>query len=452
MKKLWDTIAAPATSPVGSTIGIVRISGSKTLEILHKILDKKVKNPKKVYIRKIVDKENNKTVDEGIVFFFKKPFSYTGENMAEIQCHGGYITVEKIYSLVLKNGARAAERGEFTKRAFLNGKVDLTQAESVNSFIKAQNSLIAQNSSKMMNGIFSKRIKKLREILIEIIASCEAWIDFPEDDVDEISSKYLTNKLNTIFKQLNLMIQSYSIYEKLTAGIKIVIVGRPNTGKSSLLNAVLKKEKAIVTEFEGTTRDIVDEKIEINGLPVTVIDTAGIRNSENIIENEGIYRTKDNLKKADIVIFMLDSSEKFTEDDKKIASLIENKEKIIVYNKIDKGICVKEDILEGAEKVLLSLKTGKNFEEFEKIFKNKLKVNNFYDNEKYDFFIDNVRYLEALQKVKLILEKVYNNTDIPLTFTVEDLKEACDELGLIIGEVYNEDILDVVFSNFCIGK
>jgi tRNA modification GTPase len=447
MKK--NTIAAIATSVVGSTIGVVRLSGRKSLDILNSVLEKKVEKARYVYLRNIMD--NGEIIDKAVVIYFKAPWSYSGEDMAEIQCHGGYITVRRIYTLLLKMGAEPAEKGEFTKRAFLNGKIDLTQAEAVNSLINSSNSVLADNSIKMMNGIFSERIKGLREKLLELISFIEAYIDFPEDDVDEISPEYLKENLDILLKQLYTVKSTYSIYKKLNEGIKVAIAGRPNAGKSSLLNACLKEEKAIVTHIPGTTRDVLEHELFINGMNVTFYDTAGIRSTEDTVESIGIMRAEKTLQDSDIVIHIIDGSSKLSAEDKYISEKIKDKTKIIILNKKDLGTSLEKSDFQDNKVVTLSLKTGEGFEEFEKILSEEIKPEKFINNE-FDFFIDNERYVNSISKVINILEKILNELNKPLEYTAEDMKEAKDELGSIIGEIYHDDILDKIFSTFCLGK
>ena len=447
MKK--NTIAAIATSVVGSTIGVVRLSGRKSLDILNSVLEKKVEKARYVYLRNIID--NGEIIDKAVVIYFKAPWSYSGEDMAEIQCHGGYITVRRIYTLLLKMGAEPAEKGEFTKRSFLNGKIDLTQAEAVNSLINSSNSVLADNSIKMMNGIFSERIKGLREKLLELISFIEAYIDFPEDDVDEISPEYLKDNLDILLTQLNTVKSTYSIYKKLKEGIKVAIAGRPNAGKSSLLNACLKEEKAIVTHIPGTTRDVLEHELFINGMNVTFYDTAGIRSTEDTVESIGIMRAEKTLQDADIVIHIIDGSCELSVEDKYISEKIKNKKKIIILNKKDLGTSLEKSDFPDNKVVILSLMTGEGFEEFEKILSDEITPDNFIHNE-FDFFIDNERYVNSISKVIDILYRILNDLNKPLEYTAEDMKEAKDELGSIIGEIYHDDILDKIFSTFCLGK
>ncbi|MCK9225343.1 MAG: tRNA uridine-5-carboxymethylaminomethyl(34) synthesis GTPase MnmE [Candidatus Muirbacterium halophilum] len=443
------TIAAIATSVVGSTIGVVRLSGKNSLSILNSIIQKKINKPRYVYLRNIID--NNEIIDNAIVIYFKSPWSYTGEDMVEIQCHGGYVTMRRIYSLLLKMGAEPAQKGEFTKRSFLNGKIDLTQAEAVNSLINSSNTVLADNSIKMMNGIFSDRIKDLREKILEIIAFIEAYIDFPEDDVDEISPEYLNSNIQRLYNELIVIKNTYSIYKKLKEGIKVAIAGRPNAGKSSLLNACLKEEKAIVTHIPGTTRDVLEHTLYINGMNVTIYDTAGIRSTEDTVESIGIMRAEKTLMDSDIILHIIDASVEFTSEDKYIYDKIKNKRKIIILNKIDLGKCLEKSFFNKDNIVEVSLKTGEGFDNFECLLQNEINIENFVDND-FDFFIDNERYVNSIHKVVLILQKILDEINKPLEYTAEDLKDAKDELGSIIGEIYHDDILDKIFSTFCLGK
>ncbi|MFA5480701.1 MAG: tRNA uridine-5-carboxymethylaminomethyl(34) synthesis GTPase MnmE [Candidatus Muiribacteriota bacterium] len=452
MREFVHTIAAPATSPAGSAISIIRISGEKSLEIINLMTDTKIKKPNQMYLRNIFDNNKN-IIDKALVVFFKKPLSYTGEDMAEIHCHGGFTAYSRIYSTILEYGARAATKGEFTRRAFLNGKLDLAQAEGVNSLINATNNMLADNSLKIMDGIFSRKIKEIREEIIELNAYVEAYIDFPDDEVEEITGDFLKIRVEKFLNQIKKIKNSYNIFKKLSDGIKIVIIGRPNTGKSSLLNAVLREERAIVTEIEGTTRDILREKTQINGITVSFIDTAGLRNSEDIIETEGIKRTRENAEKADFIIFMLDGAKNLTEEDKDIYQSIKDRKKLILINKADVGSKISEKDFPGENVINISLKTGFNYDRFEEFINNNICLENFCENENIEFFIDNERYVSALSKVEKSLENILNTyQNTPLEYVAEDFREALNILSEIIGEVYTDDILDKIFSTFCIGK
>ncbi len=446
-----DIIAAIATSTVGSTIGIVRVSGKGCRELVASLLNKPIKKARYSYLRKII--KGDKILDEVLVIFFQGPKSYTGEDMIEIHCHGGYVNTRRIYENILEKGARSAHRGEFTKRAFFNGKLDLIQAESINNLINSNNSILADNSVKMMNGIFSRRIEELRDKIIEIIAYLEAFIDFPEDDVEEVSEAFLDERLNKIISDIKVLIRSFDIYKRLSDGIKVAIAGKTNVGKSSLLNAILKEEKAIVTNIPGTTRDILEHQLYINGLNVIFFDTAGLRDSEDTVEKIGIKRAMNKIEQSELLILMFDISSSITEEEKELLEKTKNKNKIVVLNKCDQEKYLKDyqKLVKDVDHLTLSLKTSEGFDAFEKRLHEELEPSNFIDSN-VEFFIDNPRYIQSLKNVCDICIKIIDKKDIPPEFIAEDLKEARKGLSEIIGEVYKDDILDKIFSTFCIGK
>lgn len=454
-----NTIAAISTAPGIGGIGIIRISGDECFNVLERIF--KQKNPQKIeeikgYTIKfgnIID-ENKNIIDEVLVSYFKAPKSYTAENMCEINSHGGVVIMNKILDLCIKNGAEMAEPGEFTKRAFLNGRMDLSQAEAVIDVINAKTDKEAKISLEQLEGNLSKKITEIRKIIISIMADIEATIDYPEYDLEEVTNARILNTLNEVDKLLISLENSFYNGKILREGIKVAIIGRPNAGKSSLLNVILNEERAIVTDIEGTTRDTIEEYISIDGVPLKIIDTAGIRNANDEVEKIGVEKAIEISKNSDIIIAIFDVSRELNEEDKKILDLLKDKNAIILLNKIDLKISIDISIFEKMDKpiVNISTKTREGIEEFyseiSKMFKLKEIANDgetIVSNIRHKNIIINSR--KNLLKAKEIIE---NNMPVDIISTY--LKEIIEELGKITGETVTEDVIAEIFSKFCLGK
>ncbi len=458
--KVVDTIAAIATASGNSGIGIIRVSGDEAIEIVDKIFksvnsDKKLVNVKSHTINygHIVD--NDKVIDEVLVSVMKGPHSYTGEDVVEINCHGGMIVIRKILEIVLKNGARTAEPGEFTKRAFLNGRMDLSQAEAVMDVINAKNEFALSSSIEQLNGRVSEKIKSLREKIIYNIAFIESALDDPEHiSIDGYSEK-LSKILDEVNGELSRLINNFDNGRIVKEGVKTVILGKPNAGKSSLLNLLLGEERAIVTDIEGTTRDTLEESINLNGVFLNLIDTAGIRDSEDVVEQIGVNKAKELAEKSDLVIFVADASKELDENDKEIINLIKDKQAIVLLNKSDLGTIIKEkNVSEFDNKpvITFSAKTGDGLDELE----NKIR-DLFYEGKvKYndELYITNARQKESLINAKNSIEEVIKSVenDMPEDFYSIDLMDAYTYLGQIIGESVEDDLVNEIFSKFCMGK
>ncbi|SHE39818.1 tRNA uridine-5-carboxymethylaminomethyl(34) synthesis GTPase MnmE [Alkalibacter saccharofermentans] len=460
MNYLEDTVAAIST-PVGfSGIGMVRMTGDKSVEVIKKIFVTKsttdfddYKNRSIIYGH-IVD-EKGQIVDEVLVSKMLGPNTYTREDVIEISCHGGIIPVRKILELTLANGARMAEPGEFTKRAFLNGRIDLTQAEAVIDVINSKTDRSLQMSVKQLEGRLSKKVKEIRNDLIEILAHIEASIDYPEYDIEEMSFQLISQKSNDIKFKIDKLIQTSKNGRIIREGIKTAIIGKPNVGKSSLLNALLGEERAIVTEFEGTTRDTIEEYINIKGIPLKIIDTAGIRETENLIEKLGINKTKEILSESDFVLLLLDGERGIDEEDMALLQLVKDKKGLVAINKIDRKLKVnKEDVRDKShmEVVEISILKELGIEEL----KNKIydEVSNAgMDSDAYEM-VSNIRHINLLQDSSQSLNDCLEGLDsgLPIEMISVDVKNAWDKLGKMIGETVTEDIVDEIFSKFCIGK
>ena len=458
--KVVDTIAAIATASGNSGIGIIRVSGDEAIEIVDKIFksvnsDKKLVNVKSHTINygHIVD--NDKVIDEVLVSVMNGPHSYTGEDVVEINCHGGMIVIRKILEIVLKNGARTAEPGEFTKRAFLNGRMDLSQAEAVMDVINAKNEFALSSSIEQLNGRVSEKIKSLREKIIYNIAFIESALDDPEHiSIDGYSEK-LSKILEEVNGELSRLINNFDNGRIVKEGVKTVILGKPNAGKSSLLNLLLGEERAIVTDIEGTTRDTLEESINLNGVFLNLNDTAGIRDSEDVVEQIGVNKAKELAEKSDLVIFVADASKELDENDKEIINLIKDKQAIVLLNKSDLGTIINEkNVSEFDNKpvITFSAKTGDGLDELE----NKIR-DLFYEGKvKYndELYITNARQKESLINAKNSIEEVIKSVenDMPEDFYSIDLMDAYTYLGQIIGESVEDDLVNEIFSKFCMGK
>lgn len=445
-----DTITAIATPPGQGAIAIIRISGKDSLRIIEKFFSRSTNNLKsnRTYYGKIVD--NNNVVDSVILLIMKNPNSYTGEDSVEIHCHGGQIITEKILSLVIQNGARAASPGEFTYRAYLNNKIDLTQAEAIQEIIAAQNDLALTSATDHLEGKLSQEIKYYQSVLVDIAALIEAYVDFPEEDLPEIQKNELSTSLDEVIKKMKLLSDTFNDGKMIFEGISLCIIGCPNVGKSSLLNALLKKDKAIVTPIAGTTRDLIEDTLKLGQLHYRLIDTAGIHPTQDIIEQQGIIRSKNAIKKADLILLVLDAKKGIDENDNELLSLIDDDKSIIIWNKIDlnkPNIQISfSDIIEISAKNNINIDTLKNRIE-KKIFKQGVP-------SKEQVLISKIRHKESLQNAIAYCMQAKNGLQDKLSyeFISQDIKSSLYELKKIIGLDVTEDILSSIFSKFCIGK
>ncbi len=443
MTMFKDTIAAIATANATGAVSVIRISGEDAIGIASKLIGKDLSNKDGYTIAYGTIKENGESIDDVLVSIFRAPRSYTGEDVIEIGCHGGLYITRKILSLIIGSGARMARRGEFTERAFLNGKMDLSQAEGVNDLINARDEVNAKSAIHSLKGSVSKILKPLEEDLTQIISNIEVNIDYPEyDDVHQLTEEEIlpmaTKWLNDIHKIIDEAQKAVNIRE----GIDTVILGRPNVGKSSLLNALLEEDKAIVTDIAGTTRDIVEGTVRLDGITLNLIDTAGIHESDDVVEKIGIDKSLQALEKAELVIVVLDGSQELTEEDHQLLTMTENKNRIVVYNKKDKSI-----IHEG---ISISAING-DVNELTDAIKQK------YENELYLATTDTLNNerqiglaLQAESSMRNALQTLEDGMELDLV-TI-DLEKAWTSLKEITGEVGKEDLLDEIFSRFCLGK
>ena len=456
-----DTIAAIATAPGEAGIGIVRLSGSKAIAILDKIFrEKRSKSafdiPSRVVSYGHIVDENNNNIDEVLSIIMRKPNSYTAEDVVEIQCHGGIIPVRRIMELVLKNGAVIAEPGEFTKRAFLNGRIDLTQAEAVIDVITSKTETGLNAALNQLEGELSQELHRIMDELLSIIAHIEASIDFPEHDIEEVTQDNILNTANKVVAAMKKLSTSFEEGKIIRDGLSTAIVGRPNVGKSSLLNVLVKESRAIVTDIPGTTRDIIEEYLNIGGVLIKLIDTAGIRETEDVVEKIGVERTIAAIKEAEVVIFTVDAAEPLTQEDYDILELIKEKKVIVAANKID--VSIHKDVNKlidvfGKESVIeMSVKQKIGIEELESKIKDL--VYHGQATVSKNKMVTNIRHKDLLDKALDSVSKAIEalNDGVPIDLLSMDIKEAWGRLGQITGDVAEEDIINEIFSKFCIGK
>ena len=458
--KITDTIAAISSAAGNSGIGIIRVSGDEAIEVVDKIFRPANKNKKlanveshTVHYGHIMD--GDKTLDQVLVIVMKNPHSYTGEDTVEIDCHGGMLILKKVLDLVLKNGARTAEPGEFTKRAFLNGRIDLSQAEAVMDLINSKNDFALNSSIEQLKGGVSDAIKDIRKDIIYHIAFIESALDDPEhislDGYDEEITEMLNENINKIRKLVN----SFDNGRIMKEGIKTVILGKPNAGKSSLLNLMLGEDRAIVTDIEGTTRDTLEENINFNGLSLKIIDTAGIRDTEDLVERIGVNKAKEIAKEGDLIIYVVDGSRELDDNEREIIKLINDKQAIILVNKSDMDTVINIDELKkdsNRDVILFSAKNGEGMEQLEEEIRNMFYSGKVTYNDQV--YITNARHKEALENALESLKQVKNSVDagMPEDFYSIDLMDAYTDLGLIIGESVEDDLVNEIFSKFCMGK
>ena len=454
-----DTIAAIGTAVSSSGIGIIRISGPESFEIADQIF--RAKNGKKIEEAKshtihyghICD--GDEVIDEVLVMVMKGPHSYTAEDTIEMNCHGGVLMMKKILETVIRHGARPAEPGEYTKRAFLNGRIDLSQAEAVIDVINAKNQYALQSSVSQLSGAVSKKIKELREMIIYHIAYIESALDDPEHISLDGYSEELSGVLRPVVKEVEKLVASSDNGKVMSEGIKTVILGKPNAGKSSLMNVLAGEERAIVTDIAGTTRDTLEEHIRMQGISLNVVDTAGIRDTEDVVEKIGVKKAKSAADESDLIIYVVDGSCELDDNDQKIIDLIKDKKSIILLNKTDLNMVISKEELEkktGQKVIPVSAKEVTGIEELEKEIKSL-----FYQGE-IDFndevYITNIRHKKALTDALNSLNMVQESIDngMPEDFYSIDLMDAYESLGSIIGEAVEDDLVNEIFSKFCMGK
>lgn len=458
-----NTIAAIATATGAGGIGIVRMSGDNCFEILKKIFIPKNKDVDidkvKGYTIKygyIVNPETKEKIDEVLVSFFRAPRSYTTENMCEINSHGGTLIERKILEQCLLNGANLAEPGEFTKRAFLNGRIDLSQAESVIDLINSKTDKEVSASFEQLQGRLSNEIRSIKDDLLDIMADLEAQIDYPEYDIEETTNEKASKILNNIKSKLIKLENSFRSGKILKEGVKTVIIGKPNAGKSSLLNTLLDEDRAIVSDIEGTTRDTIEEFVNIEGVPLKIIDTAGIRDTDNCVEKIGVEKAINLIEEADLIIAVFDSSKKLDKEDFKVLDLIKNKKNIILLNKCDLSEFNTETInyMSNFNKTVIkaSMKTKVGLDKLYKAISDMFNNNEIELNN--GIIITNIRHKNQIHKAIISINEALNciNDNVSLDILAIYIKETLENLGEITGDNVSEDIISKIFSKFCLGK
>lgn len=448
-----DTIAAIATSMGRSAVNIIKISGPESISIVSKIFTKDLSKLEPNTINYGFIKEGNELIDEVLVSLFTSPNSQTGEDIVEINTHGGISVTNKVLELVLSNGARLAEPGEFLKRAFLNGKKDLIEAEAISDLINAKTEEARKMSLKGLSGELSKKIKTLRNKILNIITNIEVNIDYPEyEDAIIYTNELLKTNINEIQSDLEKLVKESEKGTLLNNGINVGIVGKPNVGKSSLLNLLINEDKAIVTDIEGTTRDIVEGNITINGVTLNLIDTAGIRETNNVVEKLGVEKSKDIINKSDLIIALFDISRPFTLEDEAILSSIKAKKSIIILNKTDLPTKIDLNKFTSYNVIKTSVKEDIGKDKLLNMIKELFSLNEI---ETGDFtYLSNARQISLIKEaLKLCLEiKYQNEQNTPVDLIQIDLQNLWEKLGEITGDAYKDELLDEIFSKFCLGK
>nr|WP_330360551.1 tRNA uridine-5-carboxymethylaminomethyl(34) synthesis GTPase MnmE [Peptacetobacter hiranonis] len=455
-----DTIAAIATAPGEGGIGIIRISGPKSLEVAEEIFfsmsGKKISEyPARTLIFGNI-KDGDKKIDEVLVAYMKGPNSYTAEDVIEINCHGGFISVKRILELVLSKDVRLAEAGEFTKRAFLNGRIDLSQAEAVIDVINAKTDKAHEVAENQLDGSLSNRIREFREKVTELLAQVEVAIDYPEEDIEFIAYTTLEEKTRELNKDIKKLYETSESGKIFREGLKTVIVGKPNVGKSSLLNSILGENRAIVTDIPGTTRDVIEEFVNIKGIPLKIVDTAGIRETDDVVEKIGVEKSMASFDTADLIIMVVDSSSELSEEDREILEKVQGKETILLLNKTDLPQVIDEEEVKkyvNEENIIkISALHNEGIEDVHDrieamVYKGDIKSSS-------NVIITNSRHKDALYRAMKSAEDAMRAIEdrMPLDFVEVDLKNIWDYLGYINGDTVSEDLLDNIFHNFCIGK
>ena len=454
-----DTIAAIATAMTSSGIGIIRISGGQAFEVIEKIFKKKNGGKSDLSRSHTVQSgyicDQDEVIDEVLVLIMKGPHSYTAEDTVEIDCHGGVLMMKKILETVIQYGARPAEPGEFTKRAFLNGRIDLSQAEAVIDVINAQNEYALKSSVSQLKGKMSEKVKALREKIIYEIAYIESALDDPEHISLDGYGEELAKKLEPMVKELERLIASADNGKVMSEGVKTVILGKPNAGKSSLMNVLVGEERAIVTDIAGTTRDTLEEHIRLRGISLNVVDTAGIRDTEDVVEKIGVTKARTAAEDADLIIYVVDASVPLDENDRDIIEMIRNRKAVVLLNKTDLEQVVSVEELEkqtGHRVIPVSAKEETGIEELEKEIQSMFYQGDIDFND--EVYVTNIRHktalTESLSSLKLVQKSIEDG--MPEDFYSIDLMNAYEQLGTIIGEAVEDDLVNEIFSKFCMGK
>jgi tRNA modification GTPase len=457
-----DTIAAVATAPGECGIGIVRISGPEAVSIADRVFKAISGRPlEQLPVRRmnygfIHNPDNGDRIDEVLVTVMKAPYTYTREDVVEIHCHGGNTAVRKILEVVVDLGARVAEPGEFTKRAFLNGRIDLSQAEAVMDIIHSKSEMALKTAVSQLEGALSKQLDRVKDILLSVMARIEASIDFPEHDIEEVTRDTLMQETRTAVDMVERLLATSSTGKIVREGLKTAIIGKPNVGKSSLLNALLKENRAIVTEVPGTTRDVIEEYINLRGIPLRLMDTAGIRETDDLVESIGVEKTRKYLENADLVLLMLDAARPLSKEDKVILDIIRNKKVIVLINKTDLEIRLDTEGIEERFKegpvIHMSLARGTGLDDLEEAIYKMVFSDGIRTSDAV--MVTRVRHEDCLKRARRSLLEAYASLErsLPVDLVSIDVKAALEALGEITGDNITEEIVDRIFKDFCIGK
>ena len=458
----FDTIAAISTPPGEGAISIVRLSGEQAISIADAVFQSGKKklidvSSHTIHYGHIFDPEKYQMMDEVMVSIMRKPKTFTREDIVEINCHGGIVVVNQILQLVLRQGARLAEPGEFTKRAFLNGRVDLSQAEAVMDLIRAKTDKAMNLAINQLDGNLSRLIRQLRQEILETLAQVEVNIDYPEyDDVEELTTRLLLEKANQVQKQIQALLQTAQQGKILREGLSTAIIGRPNVGKSSLLNHLLREEKAIVTDIAGTTRDVIEEYVNVRGVPLKLVDTAGIRETEDIVEKIGVERSRKALSEADLILLVLNQSESLTTEDKQLLDITSGNKRIILLNKTDLPSRInQEDLvpyLENEPALPISVLTSEGLDQLEQAIADLFFGGNTGDKDAS--YLSNTRHIALLEKAEHSLAEVIQGIEsgMPVDLVQIDMTRCWDYLGEIDGDSVQDELITQLFSQFCLGK
>lgn len=459
-RKTTDTIAAVATAMSSSGIGIIRVSGSEAIEIADKVFKSKKegKTLREVPSHTVhygVIQDGDEVLDEVLAVVMKGPHSYTAEDTVEIDCHGGVLVMKKILEAVIRNGARPAEPGEFTKRAFLNGRIDLSQAEAVMDVINAKNDYAVKSSVSQLKGSVSRKVRKLREDILYQLAYIESALDDPEHISLDGYGESLLKTLDPMIKDVEKLVRSADHGKVVSEGIKTVILGKPNAGKSSLMNVLLGEERAIVTDIAGTTRDTLEEQIRLHGISLNIVDTAGIRDTDDVVEQIGVLRAKSVADEADLIIYVVDGSCPLDENDEMIIELIQDRDAVVILNKTDLEMVIDAGQLQektGHQVIAISAKEETGIDLLEKTIQEMFYEGSIDFND--EVMITNVRHKTALQDALVSLMMVWQSVldGMPEDFLTIDLMDAYGQLGSILGESVEDDLVNEIFSKFCMGK
>ena len=448
-----DTIAAISTSLGVGAVSIIRVSGEDAIRVVDKIFDKNILNAQShtIHYGHIID--NNDVIDEVLVSVMKSPKTFTRENIVEVNCHGGIATTNKVLELILRNGARLALPGEFTKRAFLNGRIDLLEAESVMDIINSKTEKSLSLAVRQLTGSATKLISDLREEILTLLASIEVKIDYPEyEDIEDVTHNELLENINTIEIKMKKILEESKNAKIIKDGINTSIIGKPNVGKSSILNKLIDEEKAIVTSIEGTTRDIVEGNINIDGIALNLVDTAGIRKTDDIVENIGVQKSLDQIEKSDLILFVLDNNRCLEKSDEEILKKLKNKNYLILINKNDLSRNLETEKLDPEKIIYISALNNEGFDELKSKIKEMFSINQI---EKLDLtYLTSSRSIALLKKAYSILPSIKDGikNNLPIDMIEIDIKEMWNILGQIIGETYEDELINKLFSQFCLGK